>query len=240
MEPQPILILGSRLGYSKNGDLFFCSSRQDYLAFGAVEKRQMIGPKELAITHAQLNMVTRELLLAILHRNWARLREYLKQKPLSEDFFPKIQALQKEIEESANKELKKHAFRFSVLVVGRMMFLRFLIEKGWVKGGIETLIKCFQENKKDGANFFDSKIRPIWFEALNTPEAERKSGAIFKDFEKIPYLNGGLFKEREWEKKAKLSDDFFDSDKKGAFLQLLRDYEFSLNLTSLLLDRRGR
>ena len=213
----------------KDGDLFFCASRKDYLAFGAIEKRQMIGPKELAITHAQLNMVTRELLLAILHRNWARLREYLKQKPLSEDFFPKIQALQKEIEESAKKKLKKHAFRFSVLVVGRMMFLRFLIEKGWVKGGIETLIKCFQENKKEGANFFDSTIRPIWFEALNTPEAERKSCAIFKAFEKIPYLNGGLFKEREWEKKAKLSDDFFDPDKKGAFLQLLRDYEFSLN-----------
>jgi hypothetical protein len=218
-----------KAGLLKDGDLFFCASREGYLAFGAVEKRRMIGPKELAMTHAQLNMVTRELLLSILHRDWARLCEYLKQKPLSEDFFPRIQALQKEIEESAKKKLKKHAFRFSVLVVGRMMFLRFLIEKGWVKGGIETLIKCFQENKKEGANFFDSTIRPIWFEALNTPEAERKSGAIFKDFEKIPYLNGGLFKEREWEKKAKLADDLFDPEKKGAFLQLLRDYEFSLN-----------
>ena len=225
----------TKAGVMGDGDLFFCVSRDGYLAFGAVEKLQMIGPKELAITHAQLNMVTRELLLAILHRDWARLREYLKQKPLSEDFFPRIQKLQKEIEESAKKKLKKHAFRFSVLVVGRMMFLRFLIEKGWVKGGIETLIKCFKENKKEGANFFDSTIRPIWFEALNTPESERKSDAILKVFEKlpyfkeIPYLNGGLFKEREWEKKAKLSDNFFDPDKKGAFLQLLRDYEFSLN-----------
>lgn len=216
-------------GILKDGDLVFTQSRENYLAFGAVSGGLMLGPKELAITHAQMNLVTRELLLAILHREWDLLRSYLSQKPLNEDFFPKIQSIQAKLEAHCRKTLRKEAFRFSVLVVGRMMFLRFLIEKGWIDAKMDVLTACFESNRKNGENFFEKTIRPLWFDGLNTPASERPNDKVPKALGKIPYLNGGLFKARVWEKKARIPDDFFDPDKEGSFLQLLRDYEFSLN-----------
>lgn len=228
-QSKKVSIKAIKSGILNDGDLVFTQSRENYLAFGGVSGGVMLGPKELAITHAQMNLVTRELLLAILHREWTLLQSYLKQKPLNEDFFPKIQSIQAKLEAHCKKTLGKEAFRFSVLVVGRMMFLRFLIEKGWIEAKMDVLIACFASNRKDGKNFFEKTIRPLWFDGLNTPETERPKDKVLTAFGKIPYLNGGLFKARVWEKKAKIPDEFFDPDKEGSFLQLLRDYEFSLN-----------
>jgi hypothetical protein len=84
--------------------------------------------------------------------------------------------------------------RFAVRLIGRIIFCWFLREKKSKKGSslippdilsLETL-----KNKKD---YYHKILEPLFFELLNRPAESRKEEFQTKNFEKIPYLNGGLF-----------------------------------------------
>ncbi|MEA1953012.1 MAG: DNA methyltransferase, partial [Campylobacterota bacterium] len=87
---------------------------------------------------------------------------------------------------------------FSKKLLGRITFLYFLQKKGWLgakkswgDGDRRFLSKCFEGKYKKYDNFYDDILKDIFFKALN--DDRRESDNLFKEFGKMPYLNGGLF-----------------------------------------------
>jgi hypothetical protein len=241
----------------REGDLVFSQGEPHYIEVSLVGSKKLIGPRDLRLSHGQLNPVTRHLLFRMLRREWDLFESDLKRKPLDQMFFPRLQSLRAAVEKEilvrtslhqggvdrapsggrkparkAKKQKASHdsaedvAFRESVLVVGRMMFLRFLIQKGWIPGGLE---KLKSQCRALGDDFFSEWIVPLWFDALNQPEEQRTPATAERFGKDLPYLNGGLFMPRPHERSLSLPAGLFDDREATSFLGLFEEFEFSLN-----------
>lgn len=86
------------------------------------------------------------------------------------------------------------------VMISRLMFLHFIQDKGLLAGQRDYLKQRFAESQHQGEDrFYRHFMRPLFFQGLATPEEDRPE-AIRKLLGKVPYLNGGLFAEREIEK----------------------------------------
>jgi type I restriction-modification system DNA methylase subunit len=85
---------------------------------------------------------------------------------------------------------------FAVVFMNRLIFLRFLEEKGILP---KTLLKDLLKNYKSSeipATFYDTYLKPLFYEVLNRGKENRISSVKASPiFSQIPYLNGGLFRE---------------------------------------------
>jgi adenine-specific DNA-methyltransferase len=84
--------------------------------------------------------------------------------------------------------------RFAVRLIGRIVFCWFLREKKSEKGTplISSKLLSFEAVQKK-SDYYHSILEPIFFETLNRPTENRKDRFQEGPFNKIPYLNGGLF-----------------------------------------------
>ncbi len=105
-------------------------------------------------------------------------------------------------EEKLEKELKDDEERrkFTQMLFNRLMFLRFIERKGWLtfSGQNDYLKALYDAGPMKGKSFYQSRIRPLFFEALATEDK--------KDADKVgevPFLNGGLFEEQQLDAKVK-------------------------------------
>ena len=103
-------------------------------------------------------------------------------------------------------------------LVGRLLFLRFVEEKGWLPR--RSLHTGWREHKGD---YHRSFLRSLFLE-LNTPAAERSHPPAA-----IPYLNGGLFARRTEDEQFDLPDSCFDPGRRGTLLEVLYRYQFTLD-----------
>lgn len=78
--------------------------------------------------------------------------------------------------------------RLTLQLVCRLMFLRFVEPKGWFGGDPLFVVRLVLEPGVEGR--YAQRLRPFFFDALNRPVDERRSGPLFAG---IPFLNGGLF-----------------------------------------------
>lgn len=83
---------------------------------------------------------------------------------------------------------------FSVRLIGRIMFCWFLREKRSENGiplvpddmlSLDTVVKS--------DNYYHQVLEPLFFELLNTNQKRRKPEYQSDYYNKVPYLNGGLF-----------------------------------------------
>lgn len=85
---------------------------------------------------------------------------------------------------------------FAVVFMNRLIFLRFLEEKGIVP---KNLLKDLLKNYKSleiPATFYDAYLKPLFYEVLNRGNENRPSSVKASPiFSQIPYLNGGLFRD---------------------------------------------
>jgi hypothetical protein len=87
---------------------------------------------------------------------------------------------------SSSDHERRH--RLSLQLVCRLMFVRFVEQKGWLNNDLNFLAKLVLEPGAD--RLFATRLRPLFFDALNRPVSERDSGPLFAA---VPFLNGGLF-----------------------------------------------
>lgn len=84
---------------------------------------------------------------------------------------------------------------FGVRLIGRIMFCRFLKEKR-SKQGIplvpDDMLSIEKVNSSE--NYYHEVLEPLFFELLNKRQKSRKEEFLSDNFNKIPYLNGGLFR----------------------------------------------
>lgn len=139
------------------------------------------------------------------------------------------------IDEANDPERKLHSYALRLL--GRIMFLYFLQQKGWLDGKRDFLTRQFKEAQARGDSFMHSVLDPLFFDTLNKPDRPANDSK----FGKIPYLNGGLFTrtqdEIDWGGTIHLENDVFDpalynpDDRRNpnyTVLGLLNNYRFTL------------
>ena len=91
-------------------------------------------------------------------------------------------------------------------LMGRLVFIQFLQNKGWLNNDIHythTLFDTCTDSQKD--NFLDNVLEPLFFGVFNTPKAERETifqqegwgSDLYNRWKDFPYLNGGLFERDE-------------------------------------------
>ncbi len=78
----------------------------------------------------------------------------------------------------------KDAQFFSSRLIGRILFIWFLKKMNY----LNPEIKYFELENFSSTDYYEKKLKPLFFEVLNTPVEVRK----YNDF-KTPFLNGGLF-----------------------------------------------
>ena len=95
-------------------------------------------------------------------------------------------------------------------LLGRLVFLQFLQKKGWMgasasrsdwKGGDKNFLSKLVNNHSNDKRLLSDVLEPLFFGILNTKIEERETFfiknkwniSLLKEFNGIPYLNGGLF-----------------------------------------------
>ncbi len=87
----------------------------------------------------------------------------------------------------------------ALLLMSRILFLYFIQQKGWLDRNHRFLRDQLDRSLSSGASFHGVVLRPLFFDCLNTPVAERAGGAL--GLGAIPYLNGGLFEPSAFERR---------------------------------------
>lgn len=114
--------------------------------------------------------------------------------------------------------------QFTVRLIGRYIFCWFLKEKEII--GQDLIGKKTIEETE---NFYQNILLKLFFETLNTKVQDRNPLTHENLFEKIPYLNGGLFDESE-------EDKLFRNLNLDAwllpFVEILENYDFTVDESS--------
>lgn len=118
---------------------------------------------------------------------------------------------------------------FAVKLMNRLVFVKFLEDKGIV---VSDLLTDISDIYGDGGGYtrslYSEFIEPLFFEVMNRkPESRTKHVNNIDLFQKIPYLNGGLFRPALGE--SELDERGFDVENTvmKEVIELLENYEFS-------------
>ena len=82
----------------------------------------------------------------------------------------------------------------SISLLHRLMFVRFLEKKGWLRldGQADRyLSNLYQKSIDNGEDFYESRLRPLFFEGLSIDGKQNSE----KRYGKVVYVNGSLFQE---------------------------------------------
>ena len=119
-------------------------------------------------------------------------------------------------------------------MMGRIVFLHFLQKKRWLDDDPEFLKNLFFMQPLDRrADFLEQVLEPLFFGIFNTEDDQREKRfadehwdkGLLKQWEKLPYLNGGLFERDEIDKlKIKLPASLFEN-----LFSFMSSYNFTVD-----------
>jgi hypothetical protein len=123
---------------------------------------------------------------------------------------------------------------FSVRLIGRLIFVWFLKHKK-SDNSISLVPSDLLEHEvlMKSKNIYKDVIEPLFFELLNKPLNERKKEFRSKLFDKVPYLNGGLFRPHYTDfydqSIIQISNEWFLS-----IIQIFEKFNFTIDEADLL------
>lgn len=88
----------------------------------------------------------------------------------------------------SNGKKSADAKQFSSRLLGRLLFIWFLRKKEI----INESLGYFDTDNLSATEYYDKKLKILFFQTLNTEVGDRKNSDII-----TPYLNGGLFEAKE-------------------------------------------
>ncbi|HEU5290672.1 MAG TPA: DNA methyltransferase, partial [Cyclobacteriaceae bacterium] len=146
-------------------------------------------------------------------------------KEVNKEFYKQIKerfdALIGIVRIQSSKATENQVKQFTVRMIGRYIFCWFLKEKGIISQ--DLIGKKSVETTK---NFYQNVLLKLFFETLNTKVQDRNPLTHEKLFEKIPYLNGGLFDESD---EDRLFRDLKLDDWLKPFVEILESYDFTVD-----------
>ena len=134
---------------------------------------------------------------------------------VSKEFFERYKILYATLTEELMSQMnhfdnEKNLKLFTKKLLGRVVFLYFIQKKGWFgsKGvwgsGNKRFLSELFDHKEGYDNFYFDILQPIFFKALN----EKREDDYFEPLDcKMPFLNGGLFSEDEFDKRPVILDN---------------------------------
>ncbi|MFW0862063.1 MAG: Eco57I restriction-modification methylase domain-containing protein [Candidatus Komeilibacteria bacterium] len=150
-----------------------------------------------------------------------------------QDFYPRFKEISKSIEGSHKASTEKKD-DFTLLFIIRIIFLGFIQKRGWLAGNIKFLqnyLKEYLDVSNENDTFYSHWLKPLFFQTLNSAPGKKIDGEdsfVPADtkaaLEAAPYLNGGLFREKDIDK-----EDLFIPDKNIIdFFDFLFSYNFTI------------
>jgi hypothetical protein len=138
-------------------------------------------------------------------------------------------------EQKGGDEIKDFALLFAI----RVIFLGFIQKRGWLGDDEKFMQNFFTEYSQLGGKrdqFYPRWLRPLFFEALNTPPGRKVAYRsndfplhIEKALQMAPFLNGGLFEEHDLDKEGYVIPD----DAVIKFFDFLFSYNFTIEENTL-------
>jgi len=124
-------------------------------------------------------------------------------KAVTKEFFEEYKKIFAILENGFLKQRgdKLTAHGFTQQLLNRFMFLYFIQKKGWLGGRPDFIPRLLDRYKKEGPigkGVYHEWIKPLFFHAFNKtpiPESCRLPSDIGQIYERMPFLNGGLFSE---------------------------------------------
>lgn len=127
---------------------------------------------------------------------------------LNKEFFAGYKAQYNKFLQQLSDNKQNHDYVKKLL--GRLVFLQFLQKKGWMgvpasrsdrNGGDKNFLSKLVNNHSNDKRLLSDVLEPLFFGILNTKIDERETFflknkwniSLLKEFNGIPYLNGGLF-----------------------------------------------
>jgi len=149
-------------------------------------------------------------------------------KEVNKEFYKQIKerfdALLGIVKTQHNTATENQLKQFTVRMIGRYIFCWFLKEKG-----IIPLSLISKQTIESTDKYYQTVLLKLFFETLNTKVQDRDPLKHNKLFEKIPYLNGGLFDESDEDKLfTKLDLDAWLLP----FVEILESYDFTVDESS--------
>lgn len=142
-------------------------------------------------------------------------------QPLNKEFYLEISSFFNELIQHLEKEDildKKHRSQFVNRLIGRIIFCWFLRKKEIISEDVGY----FDADGKPATEYYGKKLEVLFFKVLNTPLEERGFGID----DKTPFLNGGLFEEKESDLAGR-GELSFPADYFGRFYSFLNRYNFT-------------
>ena len=144
--------------------------------------------------------------------------------------------------EEFNKWEEKVRRDYIKKLMGRLVFLQFLQKKGWMCGDVNYLKNIFERHVQANGekvfdttpgSFLDCVLEPLFFGVLNTKVKDRKELfskkgwdlKLLSEWENIPYLNGGLFEQEEFD----IPKSAFPNMLFNELLTLFSEYNFTID-----------
>jgi hypothetical protein len=118
---------------------------------------------------------------------------------------------------------------FAVELMNRLVFVKFLEDRGLVEEGLLRRIASEHRDSKTPLTMYEAYFEPLFFGVLDERQAERNPRIrTITRYSEMPYLNGGLFRPSE-NYTAEVDDTNFDVLDPVMFdlVELLETYEFS-------------
>lgn len=182
------------------GDVLF-SPADNGIGIRLFHNGKIHGPKILYFSDVEANPKTHLYLSCLLRGDNHNLSLLLSKKDVRQGFFKAYKTLLEELESHIEKTglFKFREYHHAQLLLGRLMFLKFIEQRGWLAQDKEYLVRHLPEGR---GHFYHSFLLPLFFDVLNNQNRNT-------DPPELPYLNGGLFHPRENEQHLNLPDDYF-------------------------------
>jgi hypothetical protein len=202
------------------GDLLVMQVSDSKLRVWLRTNERWAGPRDIPLaTEARpTTRIAIEFVIALLEGNARlKLQQLLDAEGATARFYREIRDQISAVAKAVPaRDQDAHAIAQRLL--GRLLFLRFVEEKGWLPH--ESLLQSWRGH--DG-NYYRKVLLPL-FATLDTPPEARSEAT------EIPYLNGGLFDSRAEDKGLDIPDELFDPEnKRSSILDVLYRYQFTLD-----------
>jgi len=194
-------------------------------------RRYVVGKGE---THRTVSQNLAEMDASKPETLYERVQDAFKLQPVTKEFYEDYKSNYSDLyTHFTNNEMDlREAKRYAHLILNRFMFLYFLQKKRWLNGD-KNFINWFysQYEKSDDENCFHEKwLNELFFKAINDREIDEglpdDIREILKDF---PFLNGGLFAEKEFEEEGIPEDAYLTDDMAGQVIKrFLDEYNFTV------------
>lgn len=131
-----------------------------------------------------------------------------------------------------DEEYKEQINKFIFTFLGRIIFLYFLLRKGWVEDKIDFIRSKVEDDSIH--NLYLNVFEPLFFEVFAKQEKDR-SPVIKDQYKNTPYLNGGLFEHSDLEAEMAKEGKFIlfrDEFLRDIILNYFEIYNFTVDENS--------